>query len=334
MTPTLPELMTAIEITAPGGPEKLVPNRRPVPRPAPGEVLIKVAAAGVNRPDCLQRQGGYPPPPGASDIPGLEVAGTIVALGEGVEDWMIGDEICALLTGGGYAEYCTAPAPQCLPIPAGLTLQQAAALPETFFTVWSNVFDRARLQPGETLLVHGGTSGIGTTAIQLAKALGSRVFVTVGGAEKMQPCLDLGAERAIDYREEDFVQAVKELTRNRGVDVILDMVGGDYTQRNLSALAVEGRLVFIAFLRGAKVELNLAPVMMKRLTVTGSTLRARPVEHKAPIARSLQHIVWPLLASGVVRPVIDRIFPLSEAAAAHALMESNRHIGKLLLQVG
>ncbi|MEI2780443.1 MAG: NAD(P)H-quinone oxidoreductase [Candidatus Competibacter sp.] len=334
MTPTLPELMTAIEITAPGGPEKLVPNRRPVPRPAPGEVLIKVATAGVNRPDCLQRQGGYPPPPGASDIPGLEVAGTIAALGEGVEDWMIGDEICALLTGGGYAEYCTAPAPQCLPIPAGLTLQQAAALPETFFTVWSNVFDRARLQPGETLLVHGGTSGIGTTAIQLAKALGSRVFVTVGGAEKMQPCLDLGAERAIDYREEDFVQAVKELTRNRGVDVILDMVGGDYTQRNLSALAVEGRLVFIAFLRGAKVELNLAPVMMKRLTVTGSTLRARPVEHKAPIARSLQHIVWPLLAGGVVRPVIDRVFPLSEAAAAHALMESNRHIGKLLLQVG
>ena len=334
MTPTLPELMTAIEITAPGGPEKLVPNRRPVPRPAPGEVLIKVATAGVNRPDCLQRQGGYPPPPGASDIPGLEVAGTIAALGEGVEDWMIGDEICALLTGGGYAEYCTAPAPQCLPIPAGLTLQQAAALPETFFTVWSNVFDRARLQPGETLLVHGGTSGIGTTAIQLAKALGSRVFVTVGGAEKMQPCLDLGAERAIDYREEDFVQAVKELTRNRGVDVILDMVGGDYTQRNLSALAVEGRLVFIAFLRGAKVELNLAPVMMKRLTVTGSTLRARPVEHKAPIARSLQHIVWPLLTSGVVRPVIDRVFPLSEAAAAHALMESNRHIGKLLLQVG
>ena len=334
MTPTLPELMTAIEITAPGGPEKLVPNRRPVPRPAPGEVLIKVVAAGVNRPDCLQRQGGYPPPPGASDIPGLEVAGTIAALGEGVEDWMIDDEVCALLTGGGYAEYCTAPAPQCLPIPAGLTLQQAAALPETFFTVWSNVFDRARLQPGETLLVHGGTSGIGTTAIQLAKALGSRVFVTVGGAEKMQPCLDLGAERAIDYREEDFVQAVKELTRNRGVDVILDMVGGDYTQRNLSALAVEGRLVFIAFLRGAKMELNLAPVMMKRLTVTGSTLRARPVEHKAPIARSLQHIVWPLLASGVVRPVIDRIFPLSEAAAAHALMESNRHIGKLLLQVG
>ncbi|HRF61951.1 MAG TPA: NAD(P)H-quinone oxidoreductase [Candidatus Competibacter sp.] len=333
MTLNLPEMMTVIEITEPGGPEKLVPNRRPVPQPAPGEVLIQVATAGVNRPDCLQRQGGYPPPPGASDIPGLEVAGTIVALGEGVDRWRIGDPVCALLTGGGYAEYCTAPAPQCLPIPTGLTLQQAAALPETFFTVWSNVFDRARLQPGETLLVHGGTSGIGTTAIQLAKALGSRVFVTVGGVEKIQPCLDLGAERAINYREEDFVQVVKELTRNRGVDVILDMVGGDYTQRNLSALAVEGRLVFIAFLRGAKMELNLAPVMMKRLTITGSTLRARPVEHKAPIAASLQKTVWPLLASGAVYPVIDRIFPLTEAAAAHALMESNRHIGKLLLHV-
>lgn len=333
MTLNLPEMMTVIEITEPGGPEKLVPNRRPVPQPAPGEILIKVATAGVNRPDCLQRQGGYPPPPGASDIPGLEVAGTIAALGEGVDGWRIGDPVCALLTGGGYAEYCTAPAPQCLPIPTGLTLQQAAALPETFFTVWSNVFDRARLQPGETLLVHGGTSGIGTTAIQLAKALGSRVFVTVGGVEKIQPCLDLGAERAINYREEDFVQVIKELTRNRGVDVILDMVGGDYTQRNLSALAVEGRLVFIAFLRGAKMELNLAPVMMKRLTITGSTLRARPVEHKAPIAASLQKIVWPLLANGAVYPVIDRIFPLTEAAAAHALMESNRHIGKLLLHV-
>ncbi|MBL8254565.1 MAG: NAD(P)H-quinone oxidoreductase, partial [Candidatus Competibacter sp.] len=218
MTLNLPETMTVIEITEPGGPEKLVPNRRPVPQPAPGEVLIQVATAGVNRPDCLQRQGGYPPPPGASDIPGLEVAGTIAALGEGVDGWRIGDPVCALLTGGGYAEYCTAPAPQCLPIPTGLTLQQAAALPETFFTVWSNVFDRARLQPGETLLVHGGTSGIGTTAIQLAKALGSRVFVTVGGVEKIQPCLDLGAERAINYREEDFVQVIKELTRNRGVD--------------------------------------------------------------------------------------------------------------------
>lgn len=333
MTPTLPELMTAIEITEPGGPEKLAPTRRPVPQPAPGEVLIQVAAAGVNRPDCLQRQGSYPPPPGASDLPGLEVAGTVVALGEGVTAWKVGDEVCALLTGGGYAEYCAAPAAQCLPVPAGLTLQQAAAMPETFFTVWSNVFDRARLQPGESLLVHGGASGIGTTAIQLAKALGSRVFATVGGSEKVQPCLDLGAERVINYREEDFVQVIKEVTNNKGVDVILDMVGGDYVQRNLSALAVEGRLVFIAFLRGAKVELNLAPVMMKRLTITGSTLRARPVAHKAPIAQALRETVWPLLASGAIRPLIDRVFPLTEAAAAHALMESNRHVGKLLLQV-
>ncbi len=333
MISTLPEAMTAIEITESGGPDKLVPTRRPVPQPASGEVLIQVAAAGVNRPDCLQRQGGYPPPPGASDLPGLEVAGTVVALGAGVMDWKIGDAVCALLTGGGYAEYCAAPAPQCLPVPAGLTLQQAAALPETFFTVWSNVFDRARLQPGESLLVHGGTSGIGVTAIQLAKALGSRVFATVGGGEKVQPCLGLGAERVINYREEDFVQVIKEVTNNKGVDVILDMVGGDYVQRNLSALAVEGRLVFIAFLRGAKVELNLAPVMMKRLTITGSTLRARPVAHKAPIARALREIVWPLLASGVIRPIIDCVFPLTEAAAAHALMESNRHVGKLLLQV-
>lgn len=329
----LPEQMTVIEITEPGGPEKLVLSYRPLPQPGPGEVLIKVASAGVNRPDCLQRQGGYPPPPGASDIPGLEVAGTVVSLGEGTERWQLGDHVCALLTGGGYAEYCTAPEPQCLPIPAGLSLQQAAALPETFFTVWSNVFDRASLQPGETLLVHGGTSGIGTTAIQLASALGSRVFTTVGGADKQQICLDLGAERVINYHEEDFVQVIKTSTNSRGVDVILDMVGGDYVQRNLSALAVEGRLVFIAFLRGAKMEVNLAPVMMKRLTITGSTLRARPVAHKAPIAKNLEEKVWPLLASGTIKPIIDRTFPLSEAASAHALMESNRHIGKLLLQI-
>ena len=332
MNSKLPDQMTVIEITEPGGPENLVPRRRPLPRPAPGEVLIEVATAGVNRPDCLQRQGGYPPPPGASDIPGLEVAGTVAALGEGVESWKIGDRVCALLTGGGYAEYCTAPAPQCLPVPAGLTLQQAAALPETFFTVWSNLYDRARLQPDETLLVHGGASGIGTTAIQLAKALGSRVFATVGGPEKIQACLELGAERAIDYRRDDFVRAIKELTGNRGVDVILDMVGGDYVQRNLSALAVEGRLVYIAFLRGAKMELNLAPVMMKRLTITGSTLRARPVADKALIAQKLQTTVWPLVSRGAIKPVIHQIFPLAEAAAAHALMESNRHIGKLLLQ--
>ena len=329
----LPDRMTVIEITEPGGPEKLALASRPIPQPAAGEVLIQVAVAGVNRPDCLQRQGGYPPPPGASDIPGLEVAGTVAALGEGVDNWMVGDKICALLTGGGYAEYCVAPAPQCLPIPTGLTLQQAAALPETFFTVWSNIFDRGRLKPGEILLVHGGASGIGTTAIQLAKALGSRVLTTVGSPDKVQPCLDLGAERVINYHEEDFVQVVKSTTNNRGVDVILDMVGGDYVQRNLSALAVEGRLVFIAFLRGAKVELNLAPVMMKRLTVTGSTLRARPVADKAPIAQALRETVWPLLATGMVKPIIDQTFPLTEAAAAHTLMESNRHIGKILLQV-
>ena len=333
MTTSLPASMLAVAIAAPGGPEQLVMTRRPLPEPGPGEVLIQVATAGVNRPDCLQRQGNYPPPPGASDLPGLEVAGTIVALGSGVESWRVGDPVCALLTGGGYAEYCTAPAPQCLPIPAGLSLQQAAALPETLFTVWSNVFDRARLQAGETLLVHGGTSGIGTTAIQLARALGARVITTVGSAGKVQPCLDLGAERVVCYRDEDFVQAAKAFTDNRGVDVILDMVGGDYIQRNLSALAVEGRLVFIAFLRGAKAELNLAPVLLKRLTITGSTLRARPVADKARIAVVLHKIVWPLLEQGRMRPILDRIFPLHEAAAAHALMESNRHIGKILLQV-
>ncbi len=333
MTTSLPASMLAVAIAAPGGPEQLVMTRRPLPEPGPGEVLIQVATAGVNRPDCLQRQGNYPPPPGASDLPGLEVAGTIVALGSGVESWRVGDPVCALLTGGGYAEYCTAPAPQCLPIPAGLSLQQAAALPETLFTVWSNVFDRARLQAGETLLVHGGTSGIGTTAIQLARALGARVITTVGSAGKVQPCLDLGAECVVCYRDEDFVQAAKIFTDNRGVDVILDMVGGDYMQRNLSALAVEGRLVFIAFLRGAKAELNLAPVLLKRLTITGSTLRARPVADKARIAAALRQTVWPLLEQGRIRPILDRVFPLDEAAAAHALMESNRHIGKILLQV-
>lgn len=330
---SLPNTMNVIEITAPGAPETLAVRQRPLPAPAAGEVLIKVAAAGINRPDCLQRQGSYPPPPGASDIPGLEVAGTVVALGSGVSDWQVGDAVCALLTGGGYAAYCTAPAAQCLPIPAGLSVQQAAALPETFFTVWSNVFDRGRLQRGETLLVHGGTSGIGTTAIQLASALGARVFATVGGVEKVQPGLALGAERVINYHEEDFVQVVKELTQKRGVDVILDMVGGDYIQRNINALAVEGRLVFIAFLRGAKAELNLGAVMMKRLTITGSTLRARPVADKALIAQALRKTVWPLLEAGKIRPVIHRIFPMAEAATAHALMESNRHIGKILLQI-
>lgn len=329
----LPDQMTVIEITEPGGPEKLVSSRRPLPQPTAGDILIKVAYAGVNRPDCLQRQGAYPPPPGASDVPGLEVAGTVVKLGQGVEIWQVGDPVCALLTGGGYAEYCTVPALQCLPIPMGFTLQQAAALPETFFTVWSNLFDRAQLKPGETLLVHGGTSGIGTTAIQLAKALGARVFATVGSADKTQPCLDLGAERVINYREEDFVSVIKEITHNQGVNVILDMVAGDYVQRNLSALAVDGRLVFIAFLRGAKMELNLAPVMMKRLTITGSTLRARPIADKAPIADSLRKTVWPLLANGTIKPIIYQTFALADAHEAHRLMESNRHIGKILLRV-
>jgi NADPH:quinone reductase len=330
----LPDKMTVIEITEPGGPEKLVPRYRPVPLPSPNEVLIKIATAGVNRPDCLQREGHYPPPPGASDIPGLEVSGTVVDMGERAGDiWKIGDRVCALLTGGGYAEYCTAPTMQCLPIPNGLSLSQAAALPEALFTVWSNVFERARLKPGETILIHGGASGIGTTAIQLANALGSKVFVTVGSIEKIQPCLDLGAEQAINYLEQDFVQAIKTFTSNRGVDVILDMVGGDYVQRNLSALAIEGRLVFIAFLRGSKLEVNLAPVMMKRLTITGSTLRSRPVEYKASIAVNLRKIVWPLLSSGVIKPVIHRVFPLLEAHIAHSIIESNQHVGKLLLDV-
>ena len=329
----LPDTMMAIQITTPGGPEVLAPARRPLPTPAPSEVLIQVAAAGVNRPDCLQRQGSYPPPAGASDLPGLEVAGLIAGLGSSVSQWRLGDSVCALLTGGGYAEYCTAPASQCLPIPEGLSMVQAAALPETFFTVWTNVFERGRLQPGEVLLVHGGASGIGTTAIQLARALGARVLVTVGDEDKVRACEALGAERAINYRETDFVPIIRELTAGRGVDVILDMVGGDYVQRNLSALAVEGRLVQIAFLRGAKVEVNLAPLMMKRLTLTGSTLRARPAEEKAPIAEALRKVVWPLLEVGRIKPVIQQTFPLAEAAAAHRLMESNRLIGKVVLTV-
>lgn len=333
MNASLPSSMTVIQITTPGGPDVLTPAQRSLPEPAAGDVLIRVAAAGVNRPDCLQRQGNYPPPAGASDLPGLEVAGTIVALGPNVTDWRVGDKICALLTGGGYAEYCVAPAAQCLPAPAALSLTEAAALPETFFTVWTNVFERARLRPGETLLVHGGSSGIGVTAIQLARALGSPVYVTVGGAEKARICEELGADRAINYQDTDFVPVIRQLTNRRGVDVILDMVGGDYVQRNLSALAVEGRLAQIAFLRGAKVELNLAPVMMKRLTITGSTLRARPVEEKAPIAQALREHVWPLLEAGKIRPVIYKTFSLREAAAAHRLMESNRHIGKIVLTV-
>jgi putative NAD(P)H quinone oxidoreductase, PIG3 family len=325
--------MTAVEILEPGGPEVLVPATRPLPMPGPGEVLIKVAAAGVNRPDCLQRQGKYPPPPGASDILGLEIAGTIVALGDGVTDRSYSDPVCALLSGGGYAEYCVAPSRLCLPVPEGLDLIKSAALPETFFTVWHNVFERAGLQPGETLLVHGGASGIGTAAIQLAVAFGSQVFVTVGNAEKQAACERLGAAKAINYKQEDFTESIKAQTFGRGVDVILDMVGGDYIPRNISILAPDGRLVQIAFLRGARTELNFAPVMMKRLTLTGSTLRSRCVEEKAGIARRVQEKVWPLFASGTIKPVVYSTYPLMDAAEAHRVLESNRVIGKLILVI-
>ncbi len=333
MPETLPETMSAIEIREFGGPEVLVPGTRPLPIPAAGEVLVQVAAAGVNRPDVLQRSGGYPPPPGASDIPGLEIAGTVVALGEGVSDWREGDRVTALVSGGGYAEYCTAPAPQCLPVPSGLDLADAAAIPETFFTVWSNVFDRGGLTAGESFLVHGGSSGIGTTAIQLARAMGARVFATAGSAEKCEACQKLGAERAINYREEDFVELVKQATDGKGVDVILDMVGGGYVARNLDALAPDGRLVYIAFLGGSKVEVNLLPMMLKRLTITGSTLRPRPVAFKAAIAQSLEQKVWPLIEAGDLRPVMYKTFALSAASEAHRLMESGAHIGKIALVV-
>lgn len=330
----MPDTMTAIEITRFGGPEVLVPGTRPTPRPQPGEVLIQVAAAGVNRPDMLQRAGGYAPPPGASDIPGLEVAGTVAALGEGVTGWQVGDPACALVAGGGYAEFCAAPAPQCLPVPKGLDMVQAAGLPETFFTVWSNVFDRGRLKPGESFLVHGGSSGIGTTAIQLAHAFGARVFTTAGSPEKCEACRKLGAELAIDYRTEDFVEAIGAATEGKGVDVILDMVGGDYVKRNLKILAVEGRLVQIAFLKGSTVELNLAHLMVKRQTLTGSTLRPRPVADKGAIAASLREKVWPLIEGGRIKPLVHATFPLARAAEAHRLMESSAHIGKIVLTVG
>ena len=323
--------MRAIEISQPGEPDVLVIVERPKPLPAAGEVLIKVAAAGVNRPDIFQRRGHYPPPPGASDIPGLEVSGVIESLGADAGDWRVGDLVCALVTGGGYAEYCVAPAPQCLPVPRGMTTVTAAALPETFFTVWTNVFQRGRLQPGESILVHGGSSGIGTTAIQLAKAKGARVFATAGSAEKCAACERLGAERAINYRDADFVAVVRALTAGRGVDVILDMVGGDYFARNIEALAVEGRLVEIATLQGVKAEVNIQTIMQRRLTITGSTLRPRPVADKGVIAAALREQVWPLLASGAIAPVVHATFPLAEAAEAHRVMESSVHIGKLLL---
>ncbi len=328
---TMPATMTAIEIREPGGPEVLVPATRPLPEPGPGEVLIQVAAAGVNRPDVLQRLGNYPPPPGASDIPGLEVAGTVAALGPETKGYELGDEVTALVTGGGYAEYCAAPVPQCLPIPKGLSAVEAAAMPETFFTVWTNVFDRGRLAAGETFLVHGGSSGIGTTAIQLAKAFGVRVFATAGSAEKCRACEDLGAERAIDYREQDFVEVVKAATGGDGVDVILDMVGGGYIQRNIQALAPDGRLCYIAFLGGSKVEVDFLPMMLKRITISGSTLRARSVAFKAAIAGNLKDQVWPLVEAGQIRPVVHASFALAEAAEAHRLMDSSAHIGKIVL---
>jgi putative PIG3 family NAD(P)H quinone oxidoreductase len=326
--------MRYMAVRAPGPPDTLVPGETEVPKLRAGEALIRVAYAGVNRPDCLQRAGQYPPPPDASPILGLEVAGDIVALGEGATAWRVGDTVCALTPGGGYAEYCAAPADWCLPVPRGLSPLEAASLPENYFTVWHNVFERGRLKSGETLLVHGGSSGIGLSAIQLAKAFGASVITTVGSAEKAQACRSAGADHALNYREQDFVAEVAAITSKRGVDVILDMVGGDYIEKNLKCLAVEGRMVLIAFLRGSRAEIDWRFVMMKRQTITGSTMRASPHERKAEIARALRERVWPLIGSGVVKPMIYRVFPLEEAAAAHALMESSRHIGKIMLAVG
>lgn len=326
--------MKAIEITRPGGPETLRLTERPAPVPGAGEVLIRVEAAGINRPDVLQRKGGYAPPPGASDLPGLEIAGRIEGGDVAGSGFSIGDEVCALVTGGGYAEYCVAPAGQCLPVPAGLSFAEAAALPETYFTVWSNVFDRARLAPGESLLVQGGTSGIGVAAVQLAAALGNTVYATAGSDEKCVACRKLGAKRAINYRTEDFVAAIKQETHGRGVDVILDMVAGDYLPREIECLADDGRLVIIALLGGSKAPLDMNAVLRRRLTVTGSTLRPRPVEFKAAIARRLRAVVWPLIEAGRLKPMLFKTFPLTEVSDAHALMESSQHVGKIVLTVG
>jgi NADPH2:quinone reductase len=325
--------MRAIEIIQPGGPGVLQPCERPVPQLKPGEVLIRVLAAGVNRPDVFQRLGQYPVPPGASDLPGLEVAGEIVDGDLSGSDFKKGDLVCALVQGGGYAEYCAAPLAQCLPVPKGLSPLEAAALPETYFTVWSNVFQRAALAEGESLLVQGGSSGIGTTAIQLATALGHRVFATAGSADKCRACEELGAVRAIDYKTEDFAAVVKELTGGKGVDVVLDMVGGDYVAREMACLADDGRIVIIALLGGAKANVDLGQVLRRRLTITGSTLRPRPVAFKARIARELRERVWPLLEAGRIKPVIYQTFPLEEAANAHTLMESSTHVGKIMLNV-
>ncbi|MYN07590.1 NAD(P)H-quinone oxidoreductase [Pseudoduganella aquatica] len=325
--------MRAIEISQPGPADVLRLCERPIPEFKAGEVLIKVRAAGINRPDVFQRLGSYAPPPGASDLPGLEVAGEIVDGDLAGSRFSKGDLVCALAQGGGYAEYCTAPADQCLPIPKGLSMLEAASLPETFFTVWSNVFDRAHLMQGETLLVQGGTSGIGVTAIQLAAAMGHRVFATAGSDEKARICEQLGAERGINYKTEDFAAIAKELTGGKGVDVILDMVGGDYLPREINCLADDGRIAVIALLGGAKATLDLGQVLRRRLTVTGSTLRPRPVAFKARIAAQLRARVWPLLESGAIKPVIHQVFPLEQAAAAHALMESSTHVGKIMLEI-
>jgi len=327
----LPQTMTAIGFEAPGGPEVLKPQTRPVPMPGPGEILVAVAAAGINRPDVLQRKGGYAPPPGASDIPGLEIAGKVVALGQGATRFAIGDTVCGLVAGGGYAQYATVHESNALPVPAGLSLIEAGGIPETFFTVWVNVFQRGRLTSGESFMVHGGTSGIGTTAIQLAKAFGATVIATAGSAQKCQACRDLGADHAVNYREEDFVAASKQATAGRGVDLILDMVGGDYIDRNYEAAAESGRIAQIAFLNGPKAEVDFRKLMMKRLTHTGSTLRPRSIAEKAAIAADLAAKVWPLLAAGRCKPLIHATFPYTQAAAAHALMESNAHIGKIVL---
>ncbi|MFA6021097.1 MAG: NAD(P)H-quinone oxidoreductase [Rhodospirillales bacterium] len=325
------QTMTAVEIGQAGGPEVLVPVQRPRPLPGPGQVLVRVAAAGVNRPDCLQRQGLYPAPPGASDIPGLEVAGEVVALGTGAASSLLGQTVCALVTGGGYAQYCLAETPLCLPLPKGLSVTEAAGLPETLFTVWHNVHERGGLEPGQCFLVHGGTSGIGTTAIQFAKALGAVVIATARGSDKAQACLKLGADHAIDSTAQDFVEEVARITGKKGVNVILDMVGGDYIARNLKCLATEGRLVNIAYQAGSVAEINFLPVMLKRLTVTGSTLRIQSLADKSRMALGLLETVWPWIEAGKLRPVIHATFPLEKACDAHRLMESCAHTGKIVL---
>jgi NADPH2:quinone reductase len=332
MTPLAPQ-MTAIEITTPGGPDVLRPVSRPVPAPVEGEVLVRVEAAGVNRPDVMQRMGKYPPPPGASEIPGLEIAGTIVAVTAGGR-WRPGDRVCALVAGGGYAEYCVVPSVQCLPIPAGLDAITAAAIPETFFTVWTNLFQRGGLHAGERVLIHGGTSGIGTTAIQFARAFDAVVFTTAGSQEKCEACRRLGAAVAINYRSEDFTEVIRRETSGAGVDVVLDIIGGDYFPRNLECLGLNGRLVQIGVIGGARSTIDLTRVLQRRLTITGSTLRARTVEEKGNLARDVEANVWPLIESGQVRPIIDCTFPLHEAANAHRRLESSEHIGKIVLATG